>query len=367
MDTRIRILVIDDSALMRNVISKILNSDPELTVVATAMNGVFGLEKIGRFNPDVIVLDLEMPVMNGIEFLSEKRRRGIHKPVIILSSVAKRGAKITMEALSLGASDFILKPSGIATDDLQKVGAELIQLVKIYSRRYMIRKYTGVSNEAPVTTEKKPVSKEPTEFPKKHGTVDIIAIGISTGGPNALRKIFPHIHKNMPVPLLVVQHMPRGFTEEFAKSLDKICALEVKEAEDGDIIKGGRVLIAPGDRHLEVEKKRLACIAKLSDSEPVNGHRPSVDVLFSSVAEVYDNNCMAIIMTGMGKDGVNNIGEIFRRGGITIAQDEESCIVPGMPRAAVEKGYIRHIVTLDRMAETINGLAEVQTSHENKS
>jgi two-component system chemotaxis response regulator CheB len=358
MENPIKVLIVDDSALMRNIISKILNSDEELTVVATAMNGKFALEKIERYNPDVIVLDLEMPVMNGIEFLSEKRMRGIRIPVIILSSVAKRGAKITMEALSLGAADFILKPSGTVSHDIQKVGIELIQLVKIYGKRYFIRKYAGSFNETATALKKLPV------FPKKRAAIEIIAIGVSTGGPNALRKIFPHIDKNIPVPLLVVQHMPKGFTEEFAKSLDKICSLEVKEAADGDIIQKGRILIAPGDRHLEVEKKRLASVVKLSDSEPVNGHRPSVDVLFSSVADVYNNNCMAIIMTGMGKDGVNKIGEINQKGGITIAQDEESCIVPGMPRAAIEKGYIQHIVTLEHMAETINSVTEVQSLDE---
>ncbi|MBN1699245.1 MAG: chemotaxis response regulator protein-glutamate methylesterase [Spirochaetales bacterium] len=356
----LKVLIIDDSALMRNIISKILNGDPEITVVATAMNGMFGLEKIERYRPDVIVLDLEMPVMNGIEFLIEKRKRHIGIPVIILSSVAKRGARITMEALSLGAADFILKPSGAVSHDIHEVEMELVQLVKIYGKRYCFKQPPDVPIEKPVTETEAPkvTVKEPPVFPRIPGNIEVIAIGISTGGPNALRKILPDIDKDIPVPLLVVQHMPKGFTFEFAKSLDKICPLEVKEAADGDIIKKGRILIAPGDRHLEVEKRQFATIVRLSEDEPVNGHRPSVDVLFSSVLDVYHHNCMAIIMTGMGKDGVAKIGDIFRQGGITVSQDEASCIVPGMPRAAIEKGYIRYVVTLDRMAETINTMTK---------
>jgi two-component system, chemotaxis family, protein-glutamate methylesterase/glutaminase len=349
-------LVVDDSALMRNLISKMLESDPYITVAATAMNGEFALEKSKKFSPDVIILDLEMPIVDGIEFLKRKNAEGITAPVIILSSVAKRGAKITMDALSLGASDFILKPSGSARD-IQKVCHELVQLVKVYSVQARLRDNKAAAEKVVSNRPKVEIPVLPPVGQLKRKAIDIIAIGISTGGPNALRQIFPYLTKSLPAPILVVQHMPAGFTEEFAKSLDRISPLEVKEAADGDIIRKGRIFIAPGDMHLEVEKKSLAHIIRVTRTEPVNGHRPSVDVMFASISRYYDSNCMAILMTGMGKDGVNEIGTIYKKGGLTIAQDETTCIVPGMPRAAVRRGFIRHIVPLDRMASVINQLA----------
>jgi two-component system, chemotaxis family, protein-glutamate methylesterase/glutaminase len=357
VNDQISALVVDDSALMRNLIKKMLESDPGITVPATAMNGEFAMEKIKKYSPDIIILDLEMPVMNGIEFLRKKRIESIQTPVIILSSMAKKGARITMEALSLGASDFILKPSGPISRDIEKVRTDLVQLVKVYGTQIKFKK-TGKSLKKPVI---EPVPFKITIPPAiehhKRKSIEIIAIGISTGGPNALRQILPELDKNLPAPILIVQHMPAGFTEEFAKSLNKICPLEVKEAKEGDILQKGRIFIAPGDTHLKVQRERLANIAIISKSAPVNGHRPSVDVLFASVVSVYHNNCMAIIMTGMGKDGVHEIGNIFRNGGLTIAQEESTCIVPGMPRAAINKGFIHHVVPLDNMAEMINQLA----------
>jgi two-component system chemotaxis response regulator CheB len=349
-------LVVDDSALMRNLISKMLESDSMITVAATAMNGEFALEKAKKYSPDVIILDLEMPIMDGIEFLKRKRSYGIKAPVIILSAVAKKGAKITMEALSLGASDFILKPSGSARD-IQKVCNELVQLVKAYGGQNF-QEYKLVSEKKLDNKKQEKAAILPSIKRQKRKSIEIIAIGVSTGGPNALRQILPYLNKNLSAPILIVQHMPAGFTEEFARSLNRICPLEVKEAADGDLLRKGRIFIAPGDMHLEIEKKSLATVIKLSQSEPVNGHRPSVDVLFASISEVFPNNCMAILMTGMGKDGVNEIGNIYRKGGLTIAQDEATCIVPGMPRTAVRKGYIRYIVALNHMAEMINQLAD---------
>lgn len=355
MKKKITALVVDDSALMRNLIRKMLESDSMITVAATAMNGEFALEKAKKYSPDVIILDIEMPIMDGIEFLKRKRSEGIKAPVIILSAVAKKGAKITMKALSLGASDFILKPSGSARD-IQKVCNELVQLVRVYGTQYKVLDRV-VSEELLDNKGQERVAILPAITQQKRKAIEIIAIGVSTGGPNALRQILPYINKNLPAPILIVQHMPAGFTEEFAKSLNRICPLEVKEAADGDILRKGRIFIAPGDMHLEIEHKSLANVIKLTQSEPVNGHRPSVDVLFASISEVYNNNCMAILMTGMGKDGVSEIGHIFKIGGLTIAQDEATCIVPGMPRTAVRKGYIRHIVPLNHMAEMINQLA----------
>jgi len=349
---------------MRNLIGRIIEAEDDLEIAGKAMNGTFALRKMETLKPDVVILDLEMPEMNGIDFLKERRRLGYNVPVVILSSHAQKGARITMEALSLGASDFILKPSEPGGQDLGELGKTLVQTVRAYGLQYKRGRMPGAPpvEQRPAGEERKPapVRPEPAVTQKKAlpaGKVEIVAIGISTGGPNALRSVFPHLGADFPVPVVVVQHMPAGFTKEFARSLDRSCALEVKEAEDGDVLKAGRILIAPGNRQLEVAQKRLARVVSLSDGPPVNGHRPSVGVLFTSVARVYGGNVLAVIMTGMGKDGALEIGEIYSRGGITIGQDEESSIVYGMPKVAQESGFIHHVVSLQNMAATINLLA----------
>lgn len=374
----ISVLIVDDSAMMRNLIGRIVESHEELTVAGKAINGQFALQKMPRLDPDVIVLDIEMPEMNGIEFLKEKNRLGNKIPVIVLSAVATKGAKITMEALSLGASDFITKPAGSVSHDIQSVGSRLIDLILVYGRDY--RKRNGSRKkietfrrtiEKPIETIKKvPVSVSAHSIPvgtshwekitplREPGKVAIMVIGISTGGPNALRRVFADFNPDLSVPVVVVQHMPAGFTEEFAKSLDRICPLEVKEAADGDLLKPGRILIAPGDFHVQVSRKSLGAVVKVIGKDPVNGHRPSVDVLFESVAAQYKNESVAVIMTGMGKDGAREIGQIYKEGGITVAQDEESSIVYGMPKVAVEHEYIREIVPLDKMADRLCSLVE---------
>jgi two-component system chemotaxis response regulator CheB len=380
-EEKISVLIVDDSALMRNLIGRIVENEPDLQVAGKAMNGAFALAKLDKLDPDVIVLDLEMPEMNGIEFLRERQKRNIQIPVIILSSHAEEGAHITMEALSLGASDFIMKPTGGDGSELQSVAKVLVEMIRAYGGKYKKNRskdtqttvVPGVtratsqdlsagparSSLAPVTVPVPPPAEGVLKPPiprKAPGPIEIVAIGVSTGGPNALREVFPKLDENFPVPIVVVQHMPPGFTEEFAKSLDRICSLEVKEASEGDILRPGRILIAPGNRHIVVEKRPLAAVVHLLDTPPVNGHRPSADVLFESVARHYGNRALAVIMTGMGKDGATQIGAIYREGGITIGQDEESCIVYGMPRVAFENGYIQYQVSLSKMADTINRL-----------
>jgi two-component system chemotaxis response regulator CheB len=379
---RISVLICDDSALMRNLIGRIIESSSDLVVAGKAMNGKFALEKIPRLDPDVMILDLEMLEMNGIEFLKERKRLGIEVPVVILSSLARRGAQITMEALALGASDFIMKPSGSVSEDIHTIGEHIIETVRAYGSKYKRQRKGGtIPRPEPVETVKPPVlerriekpepayelpARQRDQFPKPlppserkpSGQIEIVAIGISTGGPNALREVFAHIDKDLPVPVVVVQHMPAGFTAEFAKSLDRICPLEVKEAEEGDILSPGRILIAPGHSHVEVEKRRLAAVVHLSQAEQMNGHRPSADVLFASVSKEYGNTALAVIMTGMGRDGAREIGSIYNGGGITIGQDEHSCVVYGMPKVAIENGYIQHIVSLSDMAPTINRIVK---------
>jgi two-component system chemotaxis response regulator CheB len=380
----IAVLIVDDSALMRNLIGKMVEATPGLVIADKALNGRFALDKIPRVNPDVIVLDLEMPEMNGIEFLKERKKQGIEIPVIILSSIAAKGAAITMEALSLGASDFIQKPSGSISEDIHTVKDHLVELLLSYGSQY--RRTHGkklvapeearaVNPAAAATMNKGSVSissilglntssssepaKPPTQL-RRPARTEIIAIGISTGGPDALRVVFSKLDADLKVPIVVVQHMPAGFTNEFAKSLDRVCPLDVKEAEEGDAVQSGRVFIAPGNKHIEVEKRGSGGIVHLSDSPPVSGHRPSADVLFASVALAYQNHALGVIMTGMGRDGAQQLGTIYKEGGITLGQDETSAVVYGMPRVAHELGHVMEQVSLEKMAERICAVAKAQ-------
>jgi len=397
MDT-ISVLIVDDSALMRNLVGRIIERTPGLKIADKAMNGEFALAKIPLCNPDVIVLDIEMPVMNGIEFLKERRRRGIDIPVIMLSSIAKEGSRVTMECLELGAADFVTKPSGSDSPDIAAVAERLTELLIGYGTKYASKKLnrpvfipepafiaehsksssllsraSSALNEA---SQKQPAdtsapshaapsfglaAKKEAGGPvvplREGGKIEIIAIGISTGGPNALREVFKDIDPNLEQPILVVQHMPAGFTEEFANSLNNICPLEVKEAKEGDVVKKGRILIAPGNKHILVERRPLATVVHLSDAEQRNGHRPSADVLFESVAQQYQNRALGVIMTGMGRDGAAQITEMRRQGSYTLGQDEESCIVYGMPKVAFEMGGIQKQVALKDMAKEINKVA----------
>ena len=380
MNGKIDVLIVDDSALMRNLIGRIVESAPDLAVAGKAMNGSFALQKIPSLNPDIIILDLEMPEMNGIEFLKKRRELKWDVPVIILSSIARRGAEITMEALNLGASDFIKKPSGSVSEDIHLVGDHLIELIRVYGGRYQRSKGLTRSDVRPevrfegrleVRSEPREVKPEPSRehrpesrppvlppVMRSHSDLHILAIGISTGGPNALRTVFAALEADFPLPIVVVQHMPAGFTAEFARSLDKICPLEVKEAQEGDLVRKGRILIAPGDFHLEVERKSLATVAHLQQQDLCNGHRPSAGVLFRSVARHFGSQAMGLIMTGMGRDGAAELGEIHRAGGLTLAQDEASSVVFGMPRVAIELGHVEKIVGLSETAAVLNKLAK---------
>ncbi|AGT43968.1 protein-glutamate methylesterase/protein-glutamine glutaminase [Treponema pedis] len=370
----IRVLIVDDSALMRNLIGKIVEATPGLKIADKAMNGKFALQKLERAQPDIIVLDLEMPEMNGVEFLRELKKLNIKIPVVILSSIAKEGAKITIECLELGAVDFITKPSGSESANLHTVSDTLSKMLLAYGRRYILERSKNSSGEIPKGLAEQYRSapsetaggssaifnmqlNKPAEKPspvRSPGNIQIIAIGISTGGPNALRQVFADLAPDLPQPIVVVQHMPPGFTEEFANSLNKICPLEVKEAADGDVIKQGRILIAPGGRHLTVEKRSLAAIARITDTPPQSGHRPSADVLFESVAKEYQNHALGIIMTGMGKDGAQNITKLYTEGSRTLGQDEASSVVYGMPRVAWEMGGVMEQISLSNMASVIN-------------
>jgi len=340
----VRVLVVDDSALMRKLIPQILETDNSIQVVGTAMDGNFGLKKIDELKPQVITLDLEMPGMGGLDMLKEIMRR--HRiPVIVVSSHSTEGASVTLKALSLGAFDFVSKPSDVSSR-MPEVAQELISKIKAaaQSRGIPIHAATDFPVLVPRPKGKPGEKRAPTK---------IVAIGISTGGPQALQYLLAQLPADFPGSIVVVQHMPDGFTEMFARRLDECCSLNVKEAQSGDLLLAGRVLICPGSRHMKLKRLPLGDIAILSDDPRVNGHRPSADVMFKSVAEEFGQRALGLLMTGMGEDGAHGLGLIKAAGGLTIAQGEQSCVVFGMPKAAIERGHAMRVVELEALASTL--------------
>ena len=342
MNSPIRVLVVDDSALMRKLIPQILENDKCIQVAGTAMDGSFGLKKISELKPQVVTLDLEMPGMSGIDTLKEIIRRH-HLPVIVVSSHSTQGASITLQALGLGAFDFVAKPQDVFAR-MPEIAEELIAKIKAAAESNGVRINTPPKELR--RTDKSPLASQtaPTR---------VVAIGISTGGPNALQYMLAQLPADFPGTLVIVQHMPDGFTEMFARRLDETCALQVKEAQSGDLLLAGRALICPGNRHIKVKRLPLGDVAVLNDEERVNGHRPSADVLFRSLAAEFGPRGMALLMTGMGDDGAEGMGAVKAAGGMTIAQSKDSCVVFGMPKAAIDRGYAARVVTLEVLANTL--------------
>jgi two-component system, chemotaxis family, protein-glutamate methylesterase/glutaminase len=348
MTPPVRVLVVDDSALMRKLIPQILATDSSIQVVGTAMDGNFGLKKIEDLKPQVVTLDLEMPGMGGLEMLKEIMRR--HRiPVIVVSSHSTQGASVTLQALSMGAFDFVAKPNDVSAC-MPQIAQELITKIKAAAQSRGV-KVRPVPEIAPRTQKGMPDSSKLVTL--------VVAIGVSTGGPHALQYVLSQLPGDFPGSILVVQHMPEGFTEMFARRLDEICAISIKEAQSGDLLLAGRALICPGSRHLKVKRLPLGDVAVLSDDPRVNGHRPSVDVLFKSVAEEFGSKSVAVLMTGMGDDGAQGMGEVKAAGGMTIAQSEDSCVVFGMPKAAIDRGYAVRVVGLDVLANTLQAQCTV--------
>jgi two-component system, chemotaxis family, protein-glutamate methylesterase/glutaminase len=340
MKERVRVLVVDDSALMRKLIPMILERDPDIEVVGTAMDGAFALRKIAELQPDIVTLDLEMPRMDGLETL-RMIMRGAPLPVIVFSTHSKEGAYSTFKALALGAIDFVPKPKNAAAGNLEPVALQLAEKIKVAKRAGGRKSILTPVLEIPPSSKKR---SRPAVPPNR-----IIAIGISTGGPNALQYLLTQFPADFPATFVVVQHMPEGFTDMFARRLDECCALDVHEAKSGDLLIAGRVLICPGNRHMMVRRMPRGEMVVLSDTPPINGHRPSADVLFHSVAQEFGLTSVGIIMTGMGEDGAEGIGAIKAAGGMTIAQSEETCVVSGMPRAATMKGFVQKVLPLDTL------------------
>jgi len=344
MSNKVRVLVVDDSALMRKLIPQILARDAEIEVVGTAMDGAFGLKKIETLRPDVVTLDLEMPRMDGIETLRQITLRS-HVPVIVVSAHTTEGAAETFKALALGAFDFVAKPHDAASAHMEAIADDLISKIKVACRSKMR------NGPAPVFLERPKPNK--TGARARREPTKLVAIGISTGGPNALQYLLSQLPGDFPGSIVVVQHMPEGFTQMFSRRLNECCEIDVKEAQSGDLLIAGRALICPGDRHIKVRKMPLGNTVVLSDDAKVNGHRPSVDTLFRSVAAEFGSRVIGMLMTGMGDDGANGLGLIKSAGGLTLAQSEESCVVFGMPKAAIEKGYAMRVVPLDMMANML--------------
>jgi two-component system, chemotaxis family, protein-glutamate methylesterase/glutaminase len=340
----IRVLVVDDSALMRKLIPQILLQDPRIEVVGTAMDGLIGLRKIEELRPQVVTLDLEMPRMDGIEML--RQIMGKHRvPVIVVSAHTKEGASLTLKALSLGAFDFVTKPEEAASGRMAQIAFELALKIKV-----------AAASGAPKMIITQPSSKR--KHLRAYSTQPrwpsrIVAVGVSTGGPNALQYLLSQLPEDFPGCLLIVQHMPEGFTEMFAQRLDECSAIEVKEAQSGDLLVGGRALVCPGNRHMKVRRMEHGNVAILVDQPRVNGHRPSVDVLFNSVAQEFGSKAIGVLMTGMGDDGAVGLGSIQAAGGFTIAQSPDSCIVDSMPRSAIDRGYASKVVSLAGIAAVL--------------
>lgn len=341
----IRVLVVDDSAFIRKVISRILEKDPGIQVVGTADNGIAALEQIEALHPDVVTMDVEMPRMNGIEAL-KKIMSTKPLPVIMLSGITQEGANITLDALNMGACDFITKDSGNAGVGLFKIEAELLRKIRDVARR---RVRLPAPKPQIHMQKRQAVERNASVF---NGDHHIVSLGASTGGPPALQHILTSLSSSFPVPLVIAQHMPKLFTQSFAERLNHLCQITVKEAENKEPLRPGTALIAPGDSHMAVRKKGKETFVELvADDRYI--YRPSVDLLMDSVARAYESKVVAVILTGMGSDGLAGFREIKSRHGYVIAQDEETCVVYGMPRVVIEARLANAILPIQKIPEEI--------------
>jgi len=344
--TKYRVLVVDDSSFMRKFISDLIHSDKDLQVIATAVNGADAVEKVRTLRPDVVTMDIEMPEMDGLTAL-KTIMRACPTPVVMLSNRTKIGADATVKALELGAVDFIAKPSGNISLDLDKIQDEIIVKVKMAAQCYhRLTRLTAMDKRVGNITNL-PVSLN-NGVPLRR----IVAIGTSTGGPRALQTVLSTIPGDVPAAFAVVQHMPQGFTKSLADRLNNISQLTVSEAQDGDELVVGRVLISPGDKHMIVKRAGDRFYVRLSDEPPVQGLRPSIDKMMESLVEC-DIPVTGVLLTGMGQDGVTGLKKIRAANGYTIAEDESTCVVYGMPRAALENNCVDKVVPLHQISHEI--------------
>lgn len=352
-----RVLIIDDSTLFRKIISDAISGDPEIEVVGRSRDGVVGFQKLKELNPDVVTLDMEMPEMCGLEVLDAINREKIDVAVIMISAHTRSGGEKTLQALQKGAFDFVTKPDLGSVDENTKFLREtLIQKIKIGSTHKRRPRQTAIGGTTTIARPQVAV-KTPSSRVAESRIIglppEILAIGISTGGPEALRKMLPKIPINFKVPILIVQHMPDIFTKSLADMLNNICPLNVKEAADGDIIEAGTVYIARGGRQMKLMKEGKNKVLRLTDDPPESSCKPSVNYLFRSLANHFPGKTAAVIMTGMGNDGALGLKLLRRHGCRTIAQDEASSTVFGMPKVAIEANLIDTIVSLDDMSKSL--------------
>lgn len=341
MEKVVRVLIVDDSAYVRKVVKQMLSRSPFIEVVGMARDGEEALEMVEQLRPDVVTCDLIMPKMDGAAFVREQMAR---RPLpIVMMSIASESGEQALATLDAGAVEFVQKPTALATEKIFEVSEELIAKVKAAAA-------APVSRLLPLPAAARP----PAPAQSRTGAADIVAIGISTGGPQALKFLIPQLPADFPVPVVIVMHMPEGYTEAYAHKLDTLSALTIREARAGDELSAGLVLLAPAGRHLRLQREAEGRVTSRLDLLPADTpHRPAVDVLFQSAAEAYQQRVLGVVMTGMGSDGKKGAAWIKSRGGVIYTEAEETCVVYGMPRATMEAGLSDRAVPLDRMAQAI--------------
>jgi two-component system chemotaxis response regulator CheB len=340
-----RVVVVDDSALVRSLLTEIINREPDMECVGAASDPLVAREMIRNLNPDVITLDVEMPRMDGLDFLARLMRLR-PMPVVMVSTLTERGAEATLRALELGAVDFVSKPKVGVADGLRLLAADLTDKLRVATRATVHRSAAPPPPGQPTPAA---VAPRPTAPARLLSTEKIVFIGASTGGTEATRVLLMGLPHNAPA-IVITQHMPPGFTRSYAARLDGLCKIGVAEAQDGERILPGHAYIAPGGLHLAVERSGSNYIARVFDAEPVNRHRPSVEVLFKSAARVVGPNALGVMLTGMGADGASAMREMRDAGAYNIAQDAATCVVFGMPREAIAAGATHEVLPLDKIA-----------------
>jgi two-component system chemotaxis response regulator CheB len=349
---RVRVLIVDDSVVVRKVLTDALSADPDLEVVGSAANGSIALQKIPQLNPDVVILDVEMPEMDGVETVRRIRLGWPNLAVIMCSSLTERGADTSLRALSNGASDYVTKPSQLGTRDpnaLLSFKTELAAKVKALTAAT----HPPTRKPSTAVSVAKQSSPAAPRAPRSKAPVSVLAIGCSTGGPNALATLFQGIPRDIAIPILITQHMPPLFTKLLADRLAASSGLPVSEARSGDIVEPGKVFIAPGDYHMTIVREGVRTKIVLNQDPPENSCRPAVDVMFRSIANVYGSGVLATVLTGMGQDGARGAQHIFDAGGTIIVQDAASCVVPSMPGAVVSAGLAEAEYPIDRLAQEL--------------
>ncbi len=358
---KIRVLIVDDSVVIRKILSDELSKDPMIEIAGVAANGRIALQKIPQINPDVITLDIEMPEMDGLETLREIRKVYADLPVIMFSTLTERGGAATLDALAHGASDYVTKPANVGkvSEARQRVRDDLASKIFALCRKAPADAVERIATPV-VTSDQPAVIRKPK--PVGNQRIEILAIGVSTGGPNALADVIPLLPGDLPVPVLIVQHMPPLFTRLLGERLNGKSELEVKEAEEGDAVEAGRVLIAPGDFHMELALSGTGFVAHMQQGPPENSCRPAVDVLFRSVASHFGANALGVIMTGMGQDGLRGCELFSENGAPVFVQDEETSVVWGMPGFVANAGLADRVLPLDQLAGEISRRVGTKTA-----